>query len=715
MTNSITEQSESWKNKPWKIIEKKQESISLMKKVQGLTLWILLSLWVYTWTKEIIQHHEYWDFIKTEETSYKIFEQKFSEYYKKKYDFFQKTWYIITKMIDEHLQSGNKEELLKDLSYIIHSSEDSIREIILTDLQGNIQFDINTTPNWEIWICENYWKIEDNYFFSLSELLKFPTSKSYISGVHSRFSLCWKTNENPSVDAVRRIHTENGLDGFLIIKYKISFLQEFFSQNTMFFENSQISITNNFSEILYQHKTNLNSKHKYNDTKLISVRQEPYRIDFLADEDIRKHTVESNLFGWWIWMIFFRLYLWFLSYHVKSKEELLLLLKKKSFEIWNTKLKIGEYAKILEDILESSPYPIFLQDSNWRYILWNTLFANFAWLESSNQFSSSPVTVSDISLSIEEMNLHNKMDWKLLIDGILEPYEFSRKNPDWSISHYRVKKWLFKKEEGEIRWIIWIFIDITDLKQATEKAESESKAKSDFLTNMSHELRTPLNAIIWFSQILKDELFGSIWPKYQWYSVNIHSAGEHLLQLIEDILDLSKIEHWSSSLNKTECYLQTIVDQSINFVKGKCDQKNITITTDIPSSLFLYVDKLKLKQVLINLLSNSMKFTASWWTISITAMMVEDATVKIEIQDNWIGMDKNELERILEPFYQIDTAYNRKNSWIWLWLSLTNKIICAHKWLFTIESEKWKGTKAIILLPSIEDEKTLEEMLAQLN
>ena len=704
MSNSVSNDAgNTWKRSPK---EKNINSISLKSRISWIILWILLSLWVYEWTTKSVQVHQYNDFISSEQNLKELLESKFSEYLKQKYEYFKQTWSILSKMIEENFKSWNFDILLKDLWFIIESSEDSILEVVITDLQGNIIYDLDYM-NQVLTTCKSNWKIEDSYYFSLNDLTSFQQNQSFITGIHNHQSECSSCSHDiPSLAAIRKINLNNWKQGFLIVKYKISFFQEFISQNSSINHPINITISNNIWDILYKHNViaewseELDQNMNYKLKDFISVANEPYIISISANKQNIDHEIESNQLSWIIWLLFLLVYTGLFTYSIKNKENIIELLKKKSFEIWNTKLKAWEYAKILEDILESSPYPIFIKDLNWRYILWNNLFLTFSNLESQEHLINNHVSSKDICSDPDEILLHQEKDNLLIREWFVEPYEIKRHYTNWSEKIYRVKKGLFKKENWEIWWIICILIDITDLKEVTEEAENISRSKSDLLANMSHELRTPLNSIIWFSDIMQQEIFWPIWPRYKGYAQDIHNSWEHLLQLIEDILDLSRIELWSIELKKTEVNFRKLVEQSLSFIKVKCQKKNISVNLDISDKIIFTADRLRIKQVIINLLWNAIKYTPEGWKIIVKATKKDDFHVKIEIIDNGIWMDRHEISKVLEPFYQADTVHNQQNKGTGLGLRITNSIIHLHWWKLEIESEKWKWTSMIVILPT---------------
>ncbi len=238
---------------------------------------------------------------------------------------------------------------------------------------------------------------------------------------------------------------------------------------------------------------------------------------------------------------------------------------------------------------------------------------------------------------------------------------------------------------GEKRCVL-ITSDVSERRQAEamrrdkEAAEEANRAKSQFLANMSHELRTPLNAIIGFSEILHDRTFGELTPKQERYVGNILSSGRHLLQLINDILDLSKIEAGRVQLDYAAFSPLTAVRTVDNLVKALLQKKNITLDiaggTTLPP---LIADQAKFKQVLYNLISNAIKFTPENGKVTVTlATAGNGGLLQVDIKDTGIGIKKEDQDRIFREFEQVDNSYSRQQQGTGLGLALVRKFIEMH-------------------------------------
>ena len=187
----------------------------------------------------------------------------------------------------------------------------------------------------------------------------------------------------------------------------------------------------------------------------------------------------------------------------------------------------------------------------------------------------------------------------------------------------------------------------------TERAEAANRAKSEFLANMSHELRTPLNAIIGFSEVMESGLFGSLGSeRYLEYARDIHSSGSYLLGVINDILDMSKIEAGQFNMDREEIELGPLISEAVKVVSLQAAKKSITVETDISENMSLFADRRAIKQIAINLLSNAVKFTGQRGHITVRARNVANAIV-LTIEDNGVGIPKDKLSKLGRPFEQV--------------------------------------------------------------
>jgi two-component system cell cycle sensor histidine kinase PleC len=232
-----------------------------------------------------------------------------------------------------------------------------------------------------------------------------------------------------------------------------------------------------------------------------------------------------------------------------------------------------------------------------------------------------------------------------------------------------------------------------------ERAEAANQAKSEFLANMSHELRTPLNAIIGFSEVLQEKLFGELNEKQAEYTDDILTSGRHLLSLINEILDLSKVEAGRMELELAPFDLPLAIDNARTFVRERAVKQGITLDVDVDERLGEYVgDERKIKQILLNLLSNAVKFTPEGGRISITANKT-DSGAEISVRDTGVGIAPEDQPKIFEEFRQVGSDSTHKTEGTGLGLTLAKKFVELHGGKIWVESEVGKGSTFTFTLP----------------
>ncbi len=285
--------------------------------------------------------------------------------------------------------------------------------------------------------------------------------------------------------------------------------------------------------------------------------------------------------------------------------------------------------------------------------------------------------------------------------------EFRLIRPDDSIRYVRCEGKCELDEDGEVIGLFGIMQDITErthherqLKEAKDLAERAYAAKTQFLANMSHELRTPLNAIIGFSEMMQRQLLGPIGTeKYLDYIAGIRESGEHLLDLISDILDMSKIEAGKYEPDLEELNAAKVIRLAVHMMEGRAQDARIKITIDLANEdLQIVADRRALMQILLNLLSNAVKFTEPGGDVRIECLE-RDNYVSIKIHDTGIGIPANKMACITNPFEQAANHYTREHEGTGLGLAITKDLVELHRGTMHIDSTVGVGTSVTIRLP----------------
>jgi two-component system cell cycle sensor histidine kinase PleC len=231
------------------------------------------------------------------------------------------------------------------------------------------------------------------------------------------------------------------------------------------------------------------------------------------------------------------------------------------------------------------------------------------------------------------------------------------------------------------------------------RAEAANHAKSEFLANMSHELRTPLNAINGFSEIMSSEMFGPLGhPRYREYALDILSSGQHLLSLINDILDMSKIEAGKLNLRFEPVVIDEVVEDTLRLVRQKAEKAGLKVRVHLPQLPEISADFRALKQILLNLLTNAVKFTPTGGTLTISAIATE-SNIHLTVADTGIGIAGKDMERLARPFEQIENQFSKTKEGTGLGLALTKSLIEMHNGRFEVDSILGEGTTCTVILP----------------
>jgi two-component system cell cycle sensor histidine kinase PleC len=265
-----------------------------------------------------------------------------------------------------------------------------------------------------------------------------------------------------------------------------------------------------------------------------------------------------------------------------------------------------------------------------------------------------------------------------------------------AVHQLEMSKTMFEKQSAEhVR-------ALEELAVAKAELEAANTSRSRFLRIISHELRTPMNAIIGFSEIIKNQMLGTIGqPKYAEYAGDIYASGQHLLSLINDLLDMSKVEAGKWQLNRSEVNIEALVRSCTRLMSEQAASADIDLELSFENTHgTVYIDERAIRQVLLNLLSNALKFTGRTGIVRIcTVIDIDDRCLTISVTDNGVGIQRRDLSRVFRPFEQGENNLNRSHEGTGLGLSLCKSLVELHGGSIALESHEGQGTKVTFELP----------------
>jgi PAS domain S-box-containing protein len=396
--------------------------------------------------------------------------------------------------------------------------------------------------------------------------------------------------------------------------------------------------------------------------------------------------------------------------------------------------ELQERERFLQTVLDSFPLAVFWKDRQSVYLGCNQLFAEISGVESPLQAIGK--TNFDFSYTEEEAQKYLEddqavMDSEISKIGLEETITLANGEVNW----IETNKIPLRDELGEVVGVVGTFQDISDRKQAEAKLHQlneelirATRLKDEFLANMSHELRTPLNAILGMTEGLLDGIFGAVNEKQIKSLKIVERSGTHLLSLINDILDVAKIESGKVTLDLRATSIQSLCQSSLSFIKQEALNKRIQIVEKVPKFLSgIMLDERRIRQVLINLLNNAVKFTPERGSITLEVAQISLASsgrasstiapdsasrntsrntsrnnlqyLKFAVTDTGIGISDENIQKLFQPFIQIDSSLNRQYNGTGLGLALVKRLVELHGGWVELTSKIGMGSCFAIFLP----------------
>jgi len=289
---------------------------------------------------------------------------------------------------------------------------------------------------------------------------------------------------------------------------------------------------------------------------------------------------------------------------------------------------------------------------------------------------------------------------RVFSEGFVRDYALAIRHVTDRITDVLYNASVYKDEKGRVLGVFAAARDVTERKRFEQSLQEANRMKSEFLANMSHELRTPLNGIIGFTEFLVDQKPGPLNPKQKEYLSDVLNSARHLLQLINDVLDLAKVEAGKMDLHPEVFPLRKAIEEVTAVIKGIAQKKRISVGVSIGEGLdAVLLDQHKFKQVLYNLLSNAVKFTDDGGRVEIKAARLPVDRLEVQVRDTGIGIKTDDINKLFTEFEQLDTGTARRFEGTGLGLALTKKIVEFQGGQISVESEPGQGSTFSVVLP----------------
>jgi two-component system cell cycle sensor histidine kinase PleC len=366
----------------------------------------------------------------------------------------------------------------------------------------------------------------------------------------------------------------------------------------------------------------------------------------------------------------------------------------------------------LHRAIENAPAGFALFDPQDRLVLSNELYRSF--FDRIKELMVPGASFADLLRAAVDKKIYTGVDYSHEEDYVRRRLNLHRAGNEEAVFKLEDGRWIMTRkqhtEEGEI---VCFYTDITPLKEKEEallhsetaekaarlRAEEADRAKTIFLANMSHELRTPLNAIIGFSEMIERREMGPLPETYRQYGEIVRTSGQHLLLLINDILDIAKLNSGKTELHLESVDVAQIITEAVSMISGKADSARVRITTNLDAlSPRIEADPVRLRQVMLNLLSNAVKFTPAGGNIDVSTSVAANE-LRIVVKDTGIGMAPEDIPRALEPFTQVAKEMSLAQEGTGLGLPISKSLVELHGGRFELASAPMLGTTVTIALP----------------
>ncbi len=394
------------------------------------------------------------------------------------------------------------------------------------------------------------------------------------------------------------------------------------------------------------------------------------------------------------------------SLSARGKPELLVGVIQDMTRLVETERAAHSQAQFYRGIFENSIWGIFQTTADGHYLMANAALAQIYGYDTVNALLSA---LTDIRVQLYvDPTRRDAFVREMRERGIVAGFESQIHRRDGSVIWISESCREVCGDDGKFLYYEGMVEEITErkrvedeLRAAKETAETANRAKSEFLSTMSHELRTPLNAIIGFSEVISGELLGPVGvPAYKTYAGDVLTSGRHLLMLINDILDFARAESGRVALCETKIDLPGLIENTMRFLGTRAEAGGVKLSADLGlAPACVIADETRLRQVLLNLIGNAIKFTPQGGRVDVRAVTGAGGEIRIDIRDSGIGMSAADLSRAFEPFQQADGGHDRKHEGTGLGLAICDRLMRLHGGCVLLTSELGRGTVATVVIP----------------